>query len=271
MGQDASACDLEQLMNLRVQSATLQKQTLRDAPADVTVVTAADIRRYGSRTLAEVLSNVRGFYITQDGGFQFAGVRGFSLLGDYNTHFLVMIDGHPMTSNVYSAMYMFGQDFGLDMDSVDQIEIVHGPSSALYGTNGMFATVNVLTKKGGAARTHSESTELGSFGESKLLASATVPFGGAVRLCSVCRGSIRVAPRWGFSPPRVRQVPDDEASRDGTGVPHVYECDMAELELCRNVGRPECVSTARLFRCGCGRHGHGHIGQPKLRRNRVEL
>ena len=68
---------LEDLANVRVRSATLRKQSLRDAPASVTVITAADIHRYGYRTLAEVLSNVRSFYTTSDGPFSFAGVRGF--------------------------------------------------------------------------------------------------------------------------------------------------------------------------------------------------
>ncbi len=133
-------------MNISVYSASKRVQSSSDAPSSVTVITADEIQKYGYRSLADILESVRGFYVTYDRDYSFVGVRGFGRLGDSNNRLLVLIDGHRINDNVFGQPYL-GTEFLVDVDMIERVEIVRGPSSSLYGADAFFAVINVITRK----------------------------------------------------------------------------------------------------------------------------
>jgi outer membrane receptor for ferrienterochelin and colicins len=142
---------LDSLLNTPISAAAKYQQTIREVAGAVTIVTADDIRRYGYRTVAEMLEASRGFYLSNDRSTTSLGVRGFSRATDYNNRVIVLIDGQLANDGTRGAVAL-GYGLPVDVMTIERVEIVRGPGSALYGTGAMFAVINVVTKSGDAIR-----------------------------------------------------------------------------------------------------------------------
>jgi outer membrane receptor for ferrienterochelin and colicins len=129
-----------------VEAASKYEQPITEAPAWVTIIDSDEVKRYGHRTLADILQTVPGLYVSYDRNSSFLGVRGVNL-GDYNNRVLVLVDGHRMNTSLSDSAAL-GEDFILDVDLIDRVEVVRGPTSSLYGNNAFFGVVNVVTRKG---------------------------------------------------------------------------------------------------------------------------
>lgn len=111
--------------------------------------------------MAEILRSVRGFFVTSDRNYSYLGIRGFGRPGDYNSRILLLIDGLRFNDNIYEGA-LIGNEFILDVDLIERIEVVRGPASALYGTNAFFGIVNVITKQAKSVGNLEVSGEAGS-------------------------------------------------------------------------------------------------------------
>ena len=130
-----------------VVGASKYEQKTTEAPSYISIVTADEIKRYGYRNLAEIVGSVAGFYSNYDRTNNYIGLRGLSLPGDYNTRVLVMLNGHRLNENIYDSTG-FGIDGIVDVDLIEQVEIIRGPGSSLYGSNAFLGVINIITKRG---------------------------------------------------------------------------------------------------------------------------
>jgi iron complex outermembrane receptor protein len=147
--QDLTQMSLDQLMNLQVpevETASKFEQKATEAPAQATVVTSDEIKKYGWRTLGDLLETLPGFYISYDHDYDYVGVSGVSL-GDANNRILLLVNGHRINNDLDDSAQV-DTSFILDVDLIDRVEIIRGPGSVLYGNNAFFAVINVITRQG---------------------------------------------------------------------------------------------------------------------------
>ncbi len=141
---------LEDLMSIKIDSvegASGFKQKVTEAPASVTIITSEDIQKYGYHTLADILRNVQGFYVTYDRNYSYLGVLGYGPPGDYNSRIALLIDGHRFNDNIFDAA-LVGTEFPIDVDLIDRVEVIRGPNSSLYVASAFLGVINIITKRG---------------------------------------------------------------------------------------------------------------------------
>jgi len=127
-----SQLDLEEV----VVSANRTGRKMGQLPLPVTVVKSAEIAQMGSIRLGEVLAEQTGLLLTGGHG-QGVQVQGFD--PDYT---LILVDGEPLIGRTAGTLDLSRIALG----NIEQIEIVKGPSSSLYGSEALAGVINIITK-----------------------------------------------------------------------------------------------------------------------------
>lgn len=121
--------------------------------AEVSVITAEDVKATNSHTIAEVLNYVPGVYVTTGRKAEAdVSIRGF----DQNK-VLVLIDGIPYYETYYGKMDLSQ----VPAEIISKIVVTKGAASVLYGANAEAGVINIITKKGGEKLSASLNMELG--------------------------------------------------------------------------------------------------------------
>lgn len=124
-------------------SASRRPEKVLEAPASVSVVSAAEIRDRVAPSVTEHLKSVRGVDVVNTGiGTSQVVVRGFNNV--FSGTLLSLVDNRiarvpSLRLNAYTLIPTSSED-------IEQIEVVSGPGSALYGPNSANGVMHILTR-----------------------------------------------------------------------------------------------------------------------------
>ena len=128
-------------------TSTLKPVKRSESPIPVEVLTAAFLKNNPTANIFEALQTVNGVRpqlncsVCNTGNIRINGLEG--------PYSLVLIDGMPIVSGL-STVYGFS---GIPSALIDQVEIIKGPASSLYGSEAVGGLINIITK-------HPENTPL---------------------------------------------------------------------------------------------------------------
>ncbi|MEO5945033.1 MAG: TonB-dependent receptor [Ferruginibacter sp.] len=126
-----------------VVSASRVPQKIMESPVSIERVSAANIRTSPAASFYDVVSTLKGVDVTTSSiTFKTPTTRGFG--GSGNTRFNQLVDG--MDNQAPGLNFSVGAIIGLSELDVDNLELLSGASSALYGPGGMNGTLLITSK-----------------------------------------------------------------------------------------------------------------------------
>ncbi len=130
---------------MTVYSASRRQERIVDAPAAVTHISEEEVEREATHgQLPKLLEFTPGAQVTQSGLYDFNfNTRGFN--SSLNRRIVTLIDGRDPSVPFLGSQEWAAVSFPLD--DLASVELVRGPSSALYGANAFNGVLNMVTKQ----------------------------------------------------------------------------------------------------------------------------
>ena len=193
---------IESLMNIPIYSASKTSESTFEAPLSSSVVTREQIKRAGCTSIMEALRLIPGVIVReQTNGNYDIHIRGLdnippnsNLIFFTSSTTLVMIDNYPVYNYLHGGT--FWETLPIDLNDVEKIEVVRGPSAALYGPNAVSGVINIITRKPDKEGLYSVANALaGSY--NSIIANASVGYKRTDKISAVVSGNFQNRNRTG--------------------------------------------------------------------------
>lgn len=131
----------------------------KETGSSVTVITGEEIEQSKKTSLVDLLKSTPGIAVSQSGSL--GGLADLYIRGSNSNHVMVLIDGVKVNDPASAG---HGFDFSnLTTDNIEQVEIIRGSQSVLYGSDAIGGVINIITRKGSGKPKITLQAEGGSF------------------------------------------------------------------------------------------------------------
>ncbi|CQR74388.1 Colicin I receptor precursor [Sporomusa ovata DSM 2662] len=136
--EEAQVFDLDQV----VVTATKTEKKVKDVPAAVEVITREQLDRRNIKRVSDALTAISGVFVKSNKGMMGTTdsitMRGFG----NQKQILILLDGQPVNDGYNGSVDIAN----VPLETIERIEVIKGPGSALYGSNAMGGVINIITK-----------------------------------------------------------------------------------------------------------------------------
>lgn len=132
----------EQELEEVIVTASSIETSANNASRLITVISSAEIQQTPAKSIQELLTYLTGVDVIQRGGH---GIQtDISIRGGSFDQTAILLNGVNL-SNPQTGHYSF--DIPINLSDIHHIEIIHGPSSLVYGASAFSGGINIITKK----------------------------------------------------------------------------------------------------------------------------
>ncbi|MFA8449281.1 MAG: TonB-dependent receptor plug domain-containing protein [Bacteroidales bacterium] len=189
--QDLKLSSIKELYDLIVNptviSASKKEEKSFDSPLTIHVITDTEIENAGATNIPEALRLIPGLIVREktNGNFD-VHIRGNNnippgknLFFSENTITLLMIDNQPMNNNFRGGIHW--ETLPINIQDIKKIEVISGPSSALYGPNAVSGVIHIITKQTSDKLSASASANLGTQNSYNANFNVNIPINNKIR------------------------------------------------------------------------------------------
>jgi outer membrane receptor for ferrienterochelin and colicins len=141
---DNVALTIKDIVNSAVTTASNRSENALDAPAWVITLTGAELKARGYQELTDLLDDLPGMDVVRGWGDSYFKNYWRGYRKNVGDPFLLLVDGVDFTHLWYGEAQIMA---ALPLSNVERVEVVYGPTSALYGPNAAMGVINVVTRR----------------------------------------------------------------------------------------------------------------------------